>query len=148
MKVRDAMSTPVVEIREADSVRHAAELMVREHTGALVVVNANGNIAGVVTDRDLITECIALGHDPATFQVGNCVAEDYASTSHPATVKPDAELEDAVHIMEGAGVHRLPVTEDGLKAIGMLSFDEIALDVQHYLSHFLALAGRSRRHHA
>ncbi|HXH22024.1 MAG TPA: CBS domain-containing protein, partial [Dehalococcoidia bacterium] len=101
---------------------------------------------GVVTDRDLVTECVAPGRDPATFQVGNCVAEDYGSTQHPTTVKPDMEIEDAIHVMEQSGVHRLPVTEDGLKAIGMLSFDEIAADIQHYLNHFLSVAGRYRHH--
>jgi CBS domain-containing protein len=119
--------------------------MAHNHTGALVVTSASGAIAGVVTDRDLVTECVAAGRDPATFQVGDCVASDYASTQHPATIKPDAEVEEAVHVMEEAGVMRLPVTEDGVTAIGMLSFDEIALDVQHYLSHFLTIA--SRYHH-
>lgn len=146
MKVRDVMSTPVAQVQETDSVRRAAELMSSNHTGALVVVNANGNIAGVVTDRDLVTECVARGHDASTFQVGNCLAPDYASMQHPTTIRPDAEIEEAVHVMEAAGVHRLPVTEDGLHAVGMLSFDEIAADVQHYLSHFLSIAGRYRRH--
>jgi CBS domain-containing protein len=139
------MSSPVIQIRDSDTVRHAAELMAHNHTGALVVTSASGAIAGVVTDRDLVTECVATGRDPATFQVGDCVASDYASMQHPATIKPDAEVEDAVHVMEEAGVMRLPVTEDGVTAIGMLSFDEIAQDVQHYLSHFLTIASRYHR---
>jgi CBS domain-containing protein len=146
MKVRDVMSAPVVQVKASDSVRQAAELMAKNRTGALVVVDSNGNIAGVVTDRDLVTECIAVGQNADSFQVGNCVASDYANMQHPTTVKPDMEIEDAIHVMEDSGVHRLPVTEDGLKALGMLSFDEIAADVQHYLNHFLSVAGRYHRH--
>jgi CBS domain-containing protein len=147
VKVKDVMSTPVVTVSVADSVARAAKLMADNGTGALVVTNQDHHIGGVVTDRDLVTRCIALGYDPKTFQVGDCIATDYANQSHPRTISPEAELHDAAEAMAEAGVHRLPVTEDGRHALGMISFDEIALDIREYLSAFLAVAARDRRRH-
>ena len=144
MKVRDVMTSPVVEIRESDTVQKAAEIMAARGTGALVVTDKDHFIRGIVTDRDLVTMCLAVGYDPKTLPVGDCVAEDYAG-SHPTTVKQDASLEDAIELMQQAGVHRLPVTEDALHAVGMLSFDEIAVDVKNYLDAFLSVAGRYHR---
>jgi CBS domain-containing protein len=141
MKVKDIMTAPAIQVMETDTVHKAAEIMAARGTGALVVSDKDNFIKGVVTDRDLVTMCIVPGFDPKTLPVGDCVAEDYAG-SHPTTVRPDAEIEDAIELMRRAGVHRLPVTEDGLHAVGMLSFDDIALAVKHYLNEFLALAAR------
>lgn len=146
MKVRDVMTTPIVEVLETDSVQRAAELMTSRGTGALIVTDKDHFIRGVVTDRDLVTMCVAIGYDPKTLPVGDCVAEDYAG-SHPTTVRPDLEVEDAIEVMRRAGVHRLPVTEDGLHALGMLSFDEIAVDVKNYLDAFLSVAARYHKRH-
>lgn len=147
MKVRDVMSTPVVTVSAKEPVVRAAQLMAEHGTGALVVTNDDHHIAGIVTDRDLVTRCVALGYDPKTLQVGACVAEDYAGMSHPTTIGPDAELHDAAERMAEAGVQRLPVTEDGRHVLGMISFDEIAIDIKEYLTAFLAVAARNRQRH-
>ncbi len=145
MKVRDVMASHVIEVRQTDTCERAAQLMREHRTGSLVVVTREDVIAGVVTDRDLVVECVALGRDPKEQEVGQCVATDYANMSHPATVEANMELEEAVDLMEKAGVHRLPVTEDGVHCIGILSLDDIAEDVRHYLNAFLAVAGQYHR---
>ena len=48
-------------------------------------------------------------------------------------------------LIKQAGVHRLPVTEDALHAVDMLSFDGIVVDVKHYPDAFLSVAGRYQR---
>lgn len=147
MRVKDVMSTPVVSVSANEPVSRAAQLMAEHGTGALIVTNADHHIAGIVTDRDLVTRCVAIGHDPKTLHVGECVAEDYAGMSHPTTIGPEAELHEAAERMADAGVQRLPVTEDGRHVLGMISFDEIALDIKEYLSAFLAVAARDRQRH-
>jgi CBS domain-containing protein len=57
-------------------------------------------------------------------------------------VKPEDDLEDVIAAMHEGGVHRVIVSEDGKRAAGLLSFDEIAVDVKRYLDEFLSVASR------
>ena len=63
----------------------------------------------------------------------------------PPPSSPTSALRTRFELIKQAGVHRLPVTEDALHAVGMLSFDEIAVDVKNYLDAFLSVAGRYHR---
>jgi CBS domain-containing protein len=136
MKVRDVMTTKAVEVEASADCQHAAQLM-REHSvGTLVVATADHLIEGVITDRDLVVRCMALGGDPARQQVGNYMDQ------HPTTVDADLDLERAVDVMRNSGHRRLPVTERGTRVIGMVSLDDVAVDVKHYLDAFLAVAGK------
>jgi CBS domain-containing protein len=58
------------------------------------------------------------------------------------TVQPDTELEDVISTMRQAGVHRVPVSQDQTHALGIVSFDEIAVEVKRYLDAFLSVASR------
>jgi CBS domain-containing protein len=156
MKAKDIMSVPVVEIAETATVERAAQLMLARRTGILVVTKENGEVRGVVTDRDLLLRCVALGQDPSFVTVGETTTGQDASdvtlgeaTSGPDTmggqiimVKPDDDLEDVIEVMHEAGVHRVIVSQDGKHAAGLLSFDEIAVDVKRYLDEFLSVASR------
>jgi len=142
MKVRDAMTMSVVEVRAGETCHKAAQLMRDDDVGMLVVTTEGRVIEGVITDRDLVVRCMALGGDPALHSVG-----DYMD-KHPTTVDADADLERAAEIMRNAGLRRLPVTVAGARVIGILSFDDVAVDVKHYLDAFLAVAGQySRKAH-
>ena len=136
MKVRDVMTTSIVEITADGTCQRAAQLMREKNVGALVVTRDGRIIDGVITDRDLVVRCMALGGDPATQHVG-----DYMDR-HPTTVDGDVELERAVEMMRNARLRRLPVTVTGTRIIGVLSVDDIALDVKHYLDGFLTVAGQ------
>jgi len=60
-------------------------------------------------------------------------------------VDADLELERAVEIMRNARLRRLPVTAGGGRVIGILSVDDVAVDVKHYLDGFLSVAGQYSR---
>ncbi len=153
------MSAPVVEIVETATVEHAARIMLSHRTGILVVTKENGEIRGAVTDRDLLMRTVASGQDPTIVTVGEITAgtdpTDVAvgeDSSGPDTmggqlviVKPDDELEDVIAAMHEGGVHRVIVSADGTHALGLVSFDEIAVDVRRYLDEFLSVASRYHR---
>lgn len=142
MKVRDVMTMTVVEVAADDTCQHAARLMRDRGVGMLVVTREGRIIEGVLTDRDLAVRCMALGGDPGEHRVGDFMDH------HPTTVDADTELERAVEIMRNAELRRLPVTVAGSHAIGVLSLDDVAVDVKHYLDSFLAVAGQySRKPH-
>jgi CBS domain-containing protein len=137
MKVREAMASPVIEISADETCQQAAAMMRDFRTGALVVVaEAEGTrTEGLITDRDLVVRCLALGVDPSKQFVGK-----YCDHK-PTTIGPDEDLENAIEIMRTEGVRRLPVM-DGNRVVGMLSFDDVAVDVQRYVTSFLALASQ------
>ena len=136
MKVRDVMTMSVVEVSADATCQRAAQLMRDQDVGMLVVTREGRIIEGVITDRDLVVRCLALGGSPEEQRVGDFMDH------HPTTVDADIELERAVEIMRNAGLRRLPVTVTGTHVIGMLSLDDVALDVKHYLDAFLAVAGQ------
>lgn len=142
MQVKDVMTTPAVEVQETETVQRAAELMAGHGVGLLVVVDGEHRMQGVVTDRDLLLRCVAVGMDPRNVSVGECASGREATGGQLITVTPDADLEDAVETMRRTGVHRIPVTEDGAHVLGMLSLDEVATSVKKYLDAFLAVSGR------
>jgi CBS domain-containing protein len=139
MKVRDVMTTAVVEIAATETCQTAAKLMRDREVGILVVTADGRVINGVITDRDLVVRCLACGGDPSTKRIG-----DYMDR-HPATVEGDLELERAVQIMRNACLRRLPVTVGGARVIGILSLDDVASDVKRYIDGFLSVAGQYSR---
>jgi Mg/Co/Ni transporter MgtE len=64
---------------------------------------------------------------------------------HPTAVDADLELEKAVEIMRNADLRRLPVTLAGARVIGVLSVDDVAVDIKHYLDAFLSVSGHYAR---
>jgi CBS domain-containing protein len=118
MEVRYIMAQPVQTIENTDTVQKAAEEMAQHQVGMLAVRAAN-RLVGIITDRDLVVRCIALGRPPARTIVGSIMS------SHPVTLEPDSSIDRAVHIMASHHVHRLPVMEDG-RLVGILSASDIA----------------------
>jgi CBS domain-containing protein len=70
------------------TVRSAAEVMEREDVGSLPVVDDNGMLVGIVTDRDIVVRVVAAGHDVDKVRVREIVSE------RPVPVRLDDELED------------------------------------------------------
>jgi CBS domain-containing protein len=103
----------------------AAQLMREAHVGALVVVDeAQGirTVAGLLTDRDIVTAVIAPGLDPDTLTVGEVMSE-------PAvTVSEDASLIDLMRTMRDHGVRRVPVVGERQTLLGLVTLDD-ALEV-------------------
>jgi len=75
MEVKDIMSHPVVAIHPGESVEVAARTMAHYNVGALPVCK-NGKLCGLVTDRDIVTRCLAANRKPHTTQVGQVMTEN------------------------------------------------------------------------
>ncbi len=136
MKVQDLMTQPVVIVTTGDTCRKAAQVMRNSETGALIVVDKAGTVRGIVTDRDIIVRCVALGSDPEVKLVRDvCDLE-------PVTVAPDVDAEDALELMETSGVRRLPVVASDHKPVGMLSMDDVARHVRRYVDSFTSVAAQ------
>lgn len=119
MRVRDLMSKSVVTIAPGESAALAARLLSRHELGALPVCAADGTLAGIVTDRDIVTRCVAAGEDP-----GRVPVRDIMSPA-PSVITPEAPVSAAARLMAQRQVRRLPVVEQG-QVVGMLSLGDLA----------------------
>jgi CBS domain-containing protein len=112
--VADVMSAdPRVIVRTA-AVIEAAMIMLEEDVGSVPVVEEDGTLAGIVTDRDIALRVVAAGRDPGTTYV-----EDVA-TADPHCAELDESLDDAYERMAIWRIRRLPVVADN-RVVGMLA---------------------------
>ena len=119
MRVRDLMSKSVVTITPEESAALAARLLSRHELGALPVCAADGTLAGIVTDRDIVTRCVAAGEEPCRVPV-----RDIMSPA-PSVITPETPISDAARLMAQRQVRRLPVVEQG-HVVGVLSLGDLA----------------------
>ena len=120
MKLRDVMSNPVIRIRPDESVAVAARTLARYNIGALPVCGNDGRICGLVTDRDIVTRCLAANRSPSTTTVRDVM------TSQVVSARPDMDAALAAGLMGREQIRRLPVIENG-KLCGMVSLGDLAL---------------------
>ncbi len=119
MKVRDVMTRHVIRIGEWEPVEVAARTLTHYNIGVLPVCGGDGKLCGVVTDRDLVTRCMASGRSAADTKVRDVM------TLQITTAGPDMEVGVAAHLMGRLQVRRLPVVENG-RLCGMVSLGDIA----------------------
>jgi len=119
-KVRDVMTDRPHCVTPETPVSQAAELMASEDIGALPVLE-NDEIAGVVTDRDIVVRAVAKGKDPRGMPVRE------VSTREVITVGKEQDLSDALQLMATHRVRRLPVVNEENRLVGVVAQADIAL---------------------
>ena len=119
MHIREVMNPDVVSIAPEESAALAARLLSRHDLGALPVCDRKGHLLGIVTDRDLVTRCVAAGEDPCRVPVSDVMSRGVT------VVSPEEELSQAARQMARRQVRRLPVVEEGV-VIGMVSLGDLA----------------------
>jgi CBS domain-containing protein len=112
--VRDGMLSDPAVLPAAASAREAGVHLARPDVRAVLVVDGDGALVGVVTPDALVELVVAAGRDPNTTKLAEVAVE-------PILVL-DAELplEEGYRQLEEAEVERAPVTEDG-RLVGVLS---------------------------
>jgi CBS domain-containing protein len=120
-KIREIMSEDVICLSPDAPVAEAAKKMRDEHVGAIVVKDGD-RFAGILTDRDIAVRAVAEGRDPKTTPVSAI-----HSQQDLATLRPDDDVDRAVHLMRRRSVRRAPVLENG-KVIGIVSLGDLAVE--------------------
>lgn len=96
------------------SVRHAAMTMAEANVGAIMVLDDQGLLTGLFTERDVLNRVVARGLDPDSTLLASVM------TTRLQTATPDKPLDHALHMMFEGGFRHVPVVEDG-KPVGMVS---------------------------
>jgi CBS domain-containing protein len=102
-----------------DTVTDAARKMKDLGVGALPICGEGNRLKGMITDRDIVLNCVAEGMDTTQVKV-----QDYAG-DEVVTIGADDDIEEALSTMARHGVRRLPVI-DGHDLVGMISQADIA----------------------
>jgi CBS domain-containing protein len=119
MQVRQIMTRSLETVPSDISLREAASKMASEDIGFLPVLD-EGELVGVITDRDIIVRAVSKGLDPERTTVEEAMTEDIVSVSE------HSELEQASDLMEGRHIRRLVVTDEDDIPVGVVSIDKIA----------------------
>ena len=119
MKVKQIMTENVVSVGQRETAAHAARLMKRFNLGALPVCDDDGRLRGIVTDRDIVTRCVAGDDDPADTPVREIMSRGIR------TCRTDDDADEVLRVMSESRVRRIPVTDSG-RVVGMLSLGDLA----------------------
>ena len=119
MRVKDCMTKQVISVGAGEPVSVAARLMARYNLGALPVRGADGQLEGMLTDRDIVLRCIAAERSPKAVRVREVMTRSVAAAA------PDTDATAAAGIMAARQVRRLPVTEEG-RLVGMVSLADLS----------------------
>ena len=115
---REIMSGSAECARTTDTLVDAAKKMRELEVGGLPICGEDDRLKGLITDRDIVTQCVATGKDPGSVKVEEFVSE-------AVTIGADDSIEEALRTMTDHGVRRLPVI-DGHDLIGIVSQADIA----------------------
>ncbi len=119
MKVRECMTGQPITAQASDSIHRVAKIMRECDVGAVPVL-LNGNLVGILTDRDITIRAAGTGLDIEHHQAQEIMSSDLLMVS------PDMELEDAANIMADAKIRRLPIVLDS-KLVGLISLGDLAV---------------------
>lgn len=148
MKVANLMTTHVISVAPDDSVLKCVRLMLEYRISGLPVIDAKGNLAGIVTEGDFLRRAEAGTERKRPrwlefFAGRGRLADEYVHshgrkvsevmTPGPVTITENTPVEEVVHLMEQRRIKRLPVVR-GTKVVGIVS--------RANLLHALAAVGR------
>ncbi|MFG2709420.1 CBS domain-containing protein [Streptomyces goshikiensis] len=106
-------------IPATETLDRAAQLMARLGVGALPISDAAERLCGILTDRDIVVNCVAKGHDPAKVTCGDM------AHGTPRWIDAGADVTDVLEEMQSHQIRRLPVIRDK-RLVGMISEADLA----------------------
>ena len=117
MQVRNLMRSPVVTVDPDQSLQHAAQVMQEHGIGSVVVVEQGGQVAGILTERDVMHAAARLG------DIGGARVADHM-TAPVVTASPNWDVSVAAAEMHERRIRHLVVLEQGAAA-GVLSVRDV-----------------------
>lgn len=124
-KCSDIMTEDLVCCTPGDTVTEVARLMKKEDIGPVLIVDSDRSktLVGIVTDRDLVLKVIAEGLDPQTTKVQDVMSKKLV------TCYTDDNVEQAMNAMAQHQLRRIPVIEENMKLVGIISQADVATRV-------------------
>lgn len=137
MKIRDLMTTNVTTCSPDTTCEEAAKIMQKQNVGSVPVVQGK-KLAGIITDRDIVTLCVAAGKSCSSTPVSS------AMSRNPVTSTPETDAHEASRLMATEQIRRLPIIENG-NLVGICSLGDLAVVDIHVNEAGQALSGISEQ---
>ncbi|MEB3765822.1 MAG: CBS domain-containing protein [Desulfurococcales archaeon] len=118
-RVEEVMTRNPASVKPDNTVMDAVLIMDKLGIGALPVVDENGRLIGIFTERDLLRRVVARRRNPEKTLIRDVM------TPNPVTVKPDESVAEALRIMSSLKVRHLPVVNDAGILVGIVSIKDI-----------------------
>jgi CBS domain-containing protein len=138
MTTAKEMMHPGVEcVPDHETLDRAAQLMRDLQVGSLPICGSDDKLKGILTDRDIVVRCVAMGKDPSKMTAAEL------AQGKPVFVDADASEDDVIKIMERNAIRRVPVIEDH-QLVGMISEADLAQHLSdNKLAHFVSTIAKA-----
>jgi len=100
--------------------QQVARMMVDNNCGCIPVIDEHGAPIGVITDRDIVCRCVALGENPLEMTVKG------AMTAECVTVDQNASLEHVANVLEHNQIRRAIVVDEDRRIVGIVAQADLA----------------------
>jgi CBS domain-containing protein len=134
--VRDVMTKGVISISKFEPVMQVADILTEKNISGLPVVDKDKKVIGIITQADILSMIGVsrdhtfkdllrhmLGETLPERRLGDHVGDIMTSPAH--TIKPEANIAEAVRVMDEKKIRRLTVTDDNGMLIGILTRADI-----------------------
>jgi len=118
--VEQIMTTNPRTVNVDDTAKDAAGVMRDSDIGDVIVIQ-DGQVTGILTDRDIVVRAVAEGRDADSTSVA-----DICTTGIQA-IEPNASVDDALRMMREDDIRRLPVVKNG-RPVGIVSLGDLAVE--------------------
>lgn len=126
MLIREAMTKDPRCCTESDDGSVAAQIFWENDCGCVPLVDDQGRLTGMVTDRDLCMAAHFSGLPLKQLRLG-----DLVQSAALQTCRPEQALEDAAELMKRHQIRRVPVVGADRRLVGILSLNDIAVARRH-----------------
>ena len=116
--VRDVMVSPVITVREDDTIDKVAEIMDKHGVGSVIVASSNGEPVGVITARDIVRKVVARGLEPSRVKAADVMSSPIIE------IGADEDVREAARKMARFDVRRLIVKHKG-KMVGIVTSKDL-----------------------
>ena len=106
-------------LRETATVQEAIERMLAHRQAGVLVIDGDGRLAGIFTERDVLTRVAGQGRDPRNTVLGAVMTRD------PEALAPGDRVAYAVHSMSVAGYRTVPLVDAERRPLGVVTVSDV-----------------------
>lgn len=104
---------------ESATVQEAIERMLARRQAGVLVVDAQGRLTGIFTERDVLTRVAGAGRDPQSTALAQVMTRD------PEALRPGDRVAYAVHSMSVAGYRTVPLVDAQHRPLGVVTVSDV-----------------------
>lgn len=110
---------PAISVPADSTLKEVVAIMQREHIGCMLLVDGEGKLSGIFTERDLLNKVAGQRLDWSQERVSSYMTRD------PETLRLDDRIAWALNLMSMGGYRHVPLTDEAGRPVGVVSIKDI-----------------------